>query len=162
VIRAILVAAALVVAPTVVSSAEPEWLGYPTGVKEAAASKKPMAVFVGHWQDSVLDQGTKDLLSKSYVAVYVDPATAYGQFLIRAFHVANNGLIISTPGGSHQMYNLSGTVDKKELASVLAKYADPAIKVDDTETVIREKPPVRTLPPEWQVVRPVQYVTGST
>lgn len=153
-IRSILVAAVLAAAPTLALPAEPEWLGYNTGLKEAAASKKPMAVFIGNWQDSVLDDDLKDLLAKRYVTVYVDPKAPQNAGFLRAWEV-NQGLVIGT--ATHQALNVSGALTRKELAEALAKYGDPDFKFEKTDEVIREPRPkkVRVVPanrfPEYQV-----------
>jgi hypothetical protein len=161
VIRAILVAAALAAAPSVSSSAEPTWLGYPTGVAEAAKAKKPMFVLVGDWADKLFDDDMKQTLADVFVTVRVDTNTPYGRALAEKFEMAR-GLVISGPGGTSQAYSLSGTLTKRELAQVIWDHADPDFKFDKTTSVIREKPPVRALPPEWRVVLPAQYTSGST
>lgn len=159
-IRAILVAAVLA-APALASSAEPTWLGYPTGLAEAAKAKKSMFILVGDWADKLLDADMRQTLADVFVTVRVDLNTPYGRDLAEKFEVSR-GLVISGPGGVKQAYSLSGTLTKKELEQVLWDHASPDFKFDRTKSVIRERPVVRTLPPEWQVVRPVQYYQGST
>jgi hypothetical protein len=149
VIRAVLMAVALAATP-----AEPEWLGYNTGLAEAAKTNKPMAVFIGNWQDSVLDDDLKDLLAKRYVTVYVDPKAPQNAGLLRAWEV-NQGLVIGTV--THQVLNVSGTMTRKELADALAKYGAPDFKFEKTDEVVHEPRPkkVRVVSanrfPEYQV-----------
>jgi hypothetical protein len=139
----------------------PAWLDdYGTAQARVSAVGKPMAVFLGAgpegWKrvvrDGGLDPAVTKLLAEKYVCVYVDTSTSYGRTLAGSFQVAGRGLVISDKGGTTQAFSLSGDLTRTELAWTLAKYAGPDVRVQATETVVREAPATVT-------ARPLTYQT---
>ena len=139
----------------------PAWLNdYGTAQARVAVVGKPMAVFLGSgpegWmkvvRDGGVDSAVTKLLAEKYVCVYLDTTTPYGRSLAGSFQVAGRGLVISDKAGTTQAFSLSGDLTRAELARTLARYAEPDVRVQATETVVREAPATVT-------ARPVTFQT---
>lgn len=110
----------------------PNWhTDYAQAMSRSSAEGKPMAVFIGNGADRVakmmldgtISTETVRVLNTSYVCVYLDAKTENGKDLAGRFEI-QEGLIISSKGGSLQAYRHSGAIGAKELADSLTKYAD--------------------------------------
>jgi hypothetical protein len=120
----------------------PNWhTDYAQAMSRSSAEGKPMAVFIGHGADrlakmmadgTITTESTK-VLNASYVCVYLD-AEAAGKDLASQFEM-NEGLVISSRGGTLQAYRHSGSLRGKELTESLSKYAGgeaPAVTATNT------------------------------
>lgn len=116
---------------TVVLSASPSTgvFDYDTGMKLASANNKPVAVFVGDWADNMLDAQAKAFIGDKVILVRVEQ----GSPIASALQI-DKGFVISTAGGSQQVFSCSVPLSKAELAKALMKYADPNFKFIRTET----------------------------
>jgi hypothetical protein len=111
--------------------ANPRWqTDYSLAVTRASEERKPIAVFIGHGADAIkrmtadgaIPADTTKLLAASYVCFCLDTSTESGKDLAGKFQM-NEGLVISSPGGSLQAYRHTGTVPASTLAQELTRYA---------------------------------------
>jgi hypothetical protein len=128
----------------VVAAPAPAWqTSYRRGQELSAAEKKPLAVVFGSgprgWASVAREEQVKpevaQALSEHYVCVYVDTATSAGKSLAHDFSIAGDvGMVISDRKGESQAFWHQGTLPSDHLAHYLAKYADPRVAVQTTET----------------------------
>ena len=114
------------------SGALPSWQSnYSTALTAAVAQQKPMAVFIGKGEagpaqllnGGQLPSKVTDVLSASYVSVYVDTDTAAGKALAGEFGI-NEGVVISTKGAKLQAMRHGGALTASQLSDYLTRYAD--------------------------------------
>jgi hypothetical protein len=112
---------------------------------QSVSVNKPIAVFIGSgsrgWeevsQEGKLEKDVRKILSANYVCVYVDSSRGGGKDLANAFEVTEGtGLVISNRTGTIQAFHHAGTLSNEELASYLARYAEPDVVVQTTETKV--------------------------
>jgi hypothetical protein len=127
-----------------VASESPTWrTDYAAARKEAAATQKPMAVFVGSgskgWeklsQKGHLTAAAQKALASAYIPVYVNNATAEGKRLAAALELpAGLGIVISDSTGQLQAFYHEGNLADTALQRYLQKFSDPQRPVLTTET----------------------------
>ena len=114
-----------------VSPANPKWQAdYAQAMTRATEDRKPMAVFIGHGADTLkrmvtdgaISADAAKLLTASYVCLYLNTDTPTGKELASRFEM-NEGLVISSPGGSVQAYRYVGSVPGTTLTQELTHYA---------------------------------------
>ena len=114
-----------------ISPANPRWqTDYSLALTRASAEKKPIAVFISHGSDTikrmttdgVISADAAKLLTASYVCLYLNTDTPTGKELASRFEM-NEGLVISSPGGSVQAYRYVGSVPGTTLTQELTHYA---------------------------------------
>ena len=80
------------------------------------------------------------LLAERYVCVFVDTATPEGSKLAENFSVSGGvGLVISDRNGGSQAFWHQGDLPNNNLVHYLAKYADPQVIVNSTETAYTQR-----------------------
>jgi hypothetical protein len=113
------------------ASPSPGWqMDYAHAMSIASAERKPMAVFIGHGAttparmiaDGTISSDAARLLKDSYVSVFLDTETKAGKQLASQLDLSE-GLVISSPGGSHQALRHNGNVSGKALTQELTTYA---------------------------------------
>jgi hypothetical protein len=114
------------------SGALPSWqTNYSTAMTAAVAQQKPMAVFIGRGEagagklvnDGQFPSKAGEVLSASYVSVYVDTDTPAGKALAGEFGISE-GLVISTKGAKLQAVRHTGTLTASQLTEYLVRYTD--------------------------------------
>ena len=146
----------------------PSWdTDYARAMTRASGERKPLAVFIGHGADNCrkmladgkIQSDAAKLLGSSYVCVYLDTDTSAGKDLAGRFEL-QEGLIISSPGGSHQAYRHTGTVSGADLTQKLTQYASagqPTTTVAGGVVIGTYSAPSYTVVPSGQYVRPATY-----
>jgi hypothetical protein len=121
---------------------------YSQGQQQATTQKKPLVVVFGPgpegWTKVVKAeapaQEVTKLLAEKYVCVYVDTNSPQGQKLAQDFAVSGGvGLVISNRNGSSQAFWHQGDLSNHHMIHYLAKYADPAVVVSQTETAYTQR-----------------------
>jgi hypothetical protein len=119
----------------------PTWeADYGKAMTTAVAQQKPMAVFIGkgaNGQSGVVSDGqipapANQLLHDKFVCVFVNTDTPEGKTLSGQFGL-NQGLVISSKGGSVQALRHTGPVTPTTLTTYLDKYSSPTVAVVATE-----------------------------
>jgi hypothetical protein len=99
---------------------------------EGKQEGKPLAVFIGSgpdgWQKvtttGTLSAESQQVLTDSYVALYVDTATAVGRQLAGAFDMSGGlGIVVSDRSGETQIFAQQGALDPRALSLYLLRYA---------------------------------------
>src|SRR5262245_49472694 len=126
----------------------------------ATREQKPLAVFVGKgenaWRKVVQggpDADTRTLLLKSFVLVYVDQTTEYGQELAASLNMTGRtGLVISSRGGDLMAYRHEGDIAAPDLTRTLNHYGANGLVVTTTESnqVAPAPAPVYVAPAVYQ------------
>ena len=113
------------------ASPSPSWqTDYAHAMADAAATHKPLAVFIGEGAgkpskmlaDGTIPDAAAKTLRDSYICLYVDTATATGKDLAGKFEISE-GLVISSPGGNVQALRHNGSVASVDLNRQLSQYA---------------------------------------
>ena len=122
----------------------PVWLNdYQAGTRQAAAQKKPLAVFlapgVNGWrkvgQDNRLSPETQRILASRYVCVHIDTALAEGRRLARAFDIPSGlGIVISDRRAQVQAFSHEGELTAAKMVRYLTRYGASDYVVFTTET----------------------------
>jgi hypothetical protein len=126
------------------NSDTPTWLNdYHAGVRQAAAQKKPLAVFlaagVNGWrkvgQDNRLSHETQRILASQYVCVHVDTATPEGERFARVFEIPSGlGIVISDRTAQVQAFSHEGDLTDAKMVRYLTRYGASNYVVFTTET----------------------------
>jgi hypothetical protein len=124
---------------------------------------KPLAVFIGSgkagWnqmtRDRQLGAEVKELLTKTYICVYIDTAVATGKQLASEFEIPKGpGIIISDQTGKYQAFRHQGDLSSDQLVHYLRRYADPKRVVRTTETNPTERASYSAaVEPSYQPIR---------
>jgi hypothetical protein len=126
-------ALALILAPRMAVPERPAWLtDYAKGMEVGLRLKRPVAVFVGSGaggQASLVKEGqfspeAAQLLSQSYVCVYLDRSQIANQRLVREFGIARAGLVISDRSGDYEAFHYDGAIGQTDLTRQLRRFAD--------------------------------------
>jgi hypothetical protein len=149
---ALLLALATYTAQSVLLPIGPQWMNdYSLAFQRGQKEKKPLAVFVASgahgWdrlsRDGKLSADIEQILSASYVCVYLDADKDENKQLASSFDLARSqGLIISDSTGSKQAFRSEERMSNAEMTLSLKKFADPDLVVRTTETTTQ--PPVYT------------------
>lgn len=121
--------------------AVPAWqTDYSQAMAKAAAQQKPLAVFFARGEAGYakivggeVPMEAAQVLTKSYVCVYVDTDTTAGQSLASAFSLSK-GLIISNKGGELQALRHTGNMSPTDLTGYLTRYSEVKV-ISTTEKV---------------------------
>ena len=119
----------------------PAWqTDYSQAMAKASAEQKPLAVFFARGEAGYakivggqIPAEAGQVMTKSFVCVYVDTDTTAGQSLASAFSLPK-GLIISNKGGELQALRHTGNVSPTDLTGYLTRYSDTT-RVITTEKV---------------------------
>jgi len=124
------------------AAAKPEFSAhtdYGQAMQQAVTQQKPMAVLIGKGDqfaklmaDTGMPEETAKLLREKYVCMTVDVNTSEGAKLANQFQM-QEGLVISSAGGSHQALRQGGPVTATDLAKHIPTYANgPSIPANTT------------------------------
>lgn len=122
----------------------PTWQNdYHKAQQMGASQKKPLAIVFGSgangWtkiaKEATPAAGVSQVLTQSYVCVYVDTATPAGKKIAGDFGITQStGLVISDRSASLQAFWHQGDMTSQNLETYLRRFADPAVVVRTTET----------------------------
>ena len=116
---------------------------YSQGQQQAAAQKKPLVVVFGPgangWSKIVRAESPAPevgkLLAEKYVCVFIDTNSPVGKKLAQDFDISGGvGMVISDRTGDTQAFWHQGDMTNDNVVHYLAKYADPQVVVQRTET----------------------------
>lgn len=105
---------------------------YAQAQKQCVAEKKPIAVILGTGDkgyaqlisEGSLSKEVTELLSASYVCVYVDTSSPKGKQLAESFEiVSGKGIVLSDHSGTYQKYWYDGTISSQDLLARLTTYS---------------------------------------
>jgi hypothetical protein len=140
---------------------QPNWQpDYKKALAQATQQHKPVAVFIARGDagyarlitEGGLGSDATRVLRNSYICLYVDTRTAYGQELAGAFQI-DKGLIISDKTGGVQVLRHEGSVSQTALTNYLTRYVDGG-QVSQTEFHGGTQPVAQTV--TQPIVQPVQ------
>ena len=120
----------------------PTWQSdYAQAMATAVTQQKPMIVVIGHGDkgyasvmgNAQLPEKSSELLSASFVSIYLDTDTQAGKTLAAEFGMSE-GVVISGKSGKQQALRHNGTVSAEALSGYLTRFSQPAESVVTTET----------------------------
>ena len=127
--------------------ATPQWASdYQEASRLVEARNRPLLILFAHGKDGwdrVVSGGeptpqVQQLLASDYVCASIDTSTEMGQRLADRFELPDGtGLVISDRAGAKQAFWHAGRISESDLGAKLRKYADPEVRVETTETLVR-------------------------